>query len=147
MYTDASFMAGAGFFGRRWFIVKYPEAWHEYGITFLELYPIVVAVSLFGHCLRNKRVVFHTDNQAVVYIINKQTSRSPRLMRLVRQLVLLCLGYNLHFGAVHVPGVSNCMADSLSRLQVTSAMLKERGMNQCPEKIPAQMTPQNWKGK
>ncbi len=147
LFTDASFQAGAGYMGDRWFVVQYPEAWHRYGITFLELYPIVLAVYLFGDRFRNKRLVFHTDNEACVYIINKQTSRSPRIMRLVRQLVLCTLRRNTKFSAIHVPGIQNSKADALSRLQVTPGQLKQWGMRKNPEVIPREFKPQNWRGR
>ena len=67
-----------------------------YGITFSELYPILVALYLFGTVLRNCKVAFHSDN-AAVYIINKQSSCSPRLKKLVRQLVLQALHLNVKF--------------------------------------------------
>ncbi len=147
LFTDASFQAGAGYMGSKWFVVQYPEPWHVYGITFLELFPIVLAIHLFGDKFRNKRLVFHTDNQACVFIINKQTSKSPRIMKLVRQLVLFTLERNIKVSAVHVPGVQNSKADILSRLQVTPQLLQQWGMEKCPQQIPMQFRPRNWRGK
>ena len=146
LFTDASFMAGAGFMGRRWFVVQYPPSWHTYGIAFLELFPIVVALHIFGDYMRNRHVVFHTDNAAIVFIVNKQTSRSLQIMLLVRQMVLCALGSNTRCSAVHVPGEFNVLADQLSRLQGTPQLLKERGMRLQPEPIPTIFLPQNWKG-
>ena len=37
--------------------------------------PIVLAVELFGHMLKNKCVIIRSDNIAVVDILNKQTSK------------------------------------------------------------------------
>jgi len=59
------------------------------------------------------------DNQAVVYIINKQTSKDPSIMKLVRRFVVLILKYNILFQALHIEGVQNIAADQLSRLQIT----------------------------
>ncbi len=87
-------------------------------IAFLELYPIVAAVTCWGDLMANKKVEFWTDNKAVVAIINCQTSRCPHIMSLVRCLVLQCLSYNILFKAIHVPGVENSIADSLSRFQM-----------------------------
>jgi hypothetical protein len=84
-------------------------------ITFLELFPVVVALNIWGYYLRNKKIIFHVDNQAVVYIINKKLSRSPRVMPLVRKLVFACLEFNILLKSEHIPGYLNSLADSLSR--------------------------------
>jgi hypothetical protein len=64
-------------------------------ITFLELFPVVVAIYLWGHQLENKKLMFNIDNKAVVTILNKKSSKSPRVMNLVRKLVLITLKYNI----------------------------------------------------
>jgi hypothetical protein len=84
-------------------------------ITFLELFPVVVALNIWGYYLRNKKIIFHVDNQAVMYIINKKLSRSPRFMSLVRKLVFACLEFNILLKSEHIPGYLNSLADSLSR--------------------------------
>ena len=62
-------------------------------ITFLELFPVVVALCIWGEQLKNKKVIFNIDNQSVVHIINKKSSKSVRVMSLVRHLV--CQPYNI----------------------------------------------------
>ena len=84
----------------------------------LELYPIVVAIETWGHELQNKRLVLKTDNAALVAVLQKQTSREPLVMILVRRLVLHCLRMSLMLSAEHVPGEDNEIADALSRFQM-----------------------------
>jgi hypothetical protein len=48
-------------------------------ITFLELFPVVISVHIWGIHLKNKRIIFNVDNQAVVAIINKKSSKSAVL--------------------------------------------------------------------
>ena len=60
----------------------------------------------------------HTDNDTLVTIIIKQTSREPSVMVLMRKLIVSCLHYNIQFTARHVPGRDNTLADKLSRCQV-----------------------------
>ena len=55
---------------------------------------------------------------ALVHVINKQSCKDKLLMVFVRQMVLLCLKFNILFKAKHIPGVKNNLADTLSRLQV-----------------------------
>lgn len=65
-------------------------------------------------------MIFITDNENIVYVINKQTSKDPRLLGLLRTLVLICLKNNILFRALHIEGARNILTDSLSRLQVES---------------------------
>ena len=60
-------------------------------ITFQELLPIVLAFELWGEDLANKCISLHTDNMAVVYILNKQTSKDKHVMFLVCRFVLCCM--------------------------------------------------------
>jgi hypothetical protein len=55
------------------------------------------------------------DNQSVVHIINKKSSKSVRVMSLVRHLVLSTLHYNIMIKALHIYGISNKIDDALSR--------------------------------
>jgi hypothetical protein len=71
---------------------------HAKLITFLEMFPIVVAINIWGASLKNKKILFHNDNQAVVAILNKKTSKSERVMALVRNFVLFTLMHNICLG-------------------------------------------------
>ena len=73
---------------------------------------------LWGHLLQGKRIVLRCDNEAVVAIINKQSSKCPQIMRLLRFLVLQCLKNSVVFLARHVAGRNNDVADALSRFQM-----------------------------
>ena len=47
--TDATASKGYGaVFGKHWFGGAFPVAWHSFNITFLELFPIVLAVHIGG---------------------------------------------------------------------------------------------------
>ncbi len=125
LYTDSSAAEGNGFgayFRGKWSFGVWPADWHKAGltsdITVLEYFPILVAIHIWGDELRNKKVLFKCDNSAVVHIINTQTCKSDRVMVMVRLLTLKCLQLNLVIKAEHVPGSSNVLADSLSRLQM-----------------------------
>ena len=87
-------------------------------ITFLEYFPILVAINIFQKKLSNKKVIFHCDNAAVVEIINYQSSKCPRVMDLVRPFVLKCLELNTIVRAQHIKGINNSIADSISRFKM-----------------------------
>ncbi|XP_029454007.1 uncharacterized protein LOC115089819 [Rhinatrema bivittatum] len=122
LYTDAAGSAGFGaYLAGKWCTERWPVQWEAMGllrdITFLELFPIVAAIHMWKACFHNRRVVFWSDNMAVVQAINSLTAHSPRVIRLLRDLVLLCLRINLVFKAKYVPGEANGIADALSRCQ------------------------------
>ena len=106
-------------FTGKWFQGKWrAELGTSRSIAWLELFPIVVALVLWCHLLKGKRIVLRSDNDTVVKVLNKQSSKCPRIMKLVRFLVLQCLKYNVLFCARHIPGTNNNIADALSRFQM-----------------------------
>ncbi|KAM4652049.1 uncharacterized protein O3C94_014384 [Discoglossus pictus] len=122
LFTDAAGSQGFGaYFRGHWCAQAWPAGWHEQGwtrnLTLLELFPIVVALWLWGDMLRHHHVVFHTDNMSVVQAINSTTASSPPVVRLLRQLVLKCLQLNIMVRASHIAGVKNVVADALSRFE------------------------------
>ena len=52
-----------------------------------------------------------------MHIVNKQTSKSPEVMTLVRKLVLNTLLFNITLKAQYINTKSNAIADSISRCQ------------------------------
>ena len=83
-------MGYGGVLKDQWFWGEWPPTWRSYSITLLELYPIVLALHLWGHQLQNKRIVIHTDTQALAFILNKFSSKHKDIM-LIRHLALYCL--------------------------------------------------------
>ena len=67
---------------------------------------------------RNKKIIFHVDNLAVVHIVNAMTSKSDRVMTILRAFTLQCLRLNVVVRAKHVGGHSNKICDALSRFQL-----------------------------
>ena len=121
MYSDASGFAYATVLSQKWLQGTFPKEWKDVNIAIKELLPIVLAVQLWGSILANKRILFFTDNEAIVHIINKQSSKDSKIMNLVRSLVTASLINNINFMSKHIPGKYNIIADHLSRSQVTKA--------------------------
>ena len=119
LFTDASGSQGFGaIFKTHWFSGTWPEGLKHFQITLKELFPIVLALEIWGPLLRNQCLIFHSDNEAVVHIINKQSSKDKHIMCLVRRLILSCMSQNVLIKSVHIPGKVNVLPDLLSRLQV-----------------------------
>ena len=54
-------------------------------------------ISMFADDLANSYIAFHCDNEAIVQIINKQSSRDVQVMKLLRPMILLMLKYQIDF--------------------------------------------------
>ena len=142
LFTESSGGIGYGAIcGPEWFFGRWPSTWHTLNITVLELYPIMAAVETWGVFWANSSVCFFTDNEALVTIINKQTSREPSVMVLMRKLVLSCLRYNIQFTARHVPGRDNTLADKLSPCQVDEFLTLAPWVNLEPATVPYHVSP------
>ena len=139
IYTDAAQNFGyAALFGTHFLYSAWPSSWYgKQNITFLELIPVVLAIETWGLHMRNAYVELHTDNEALVYIINKQTSKDKLIMVFIRRLVNATLRHNIMCQAVHIPGRINNLADALSRLQVE----KFRQLHPTADKSPTEHAP------
>ena len=119
-FTDASAGIGfGGFFNGKWFQGRWPDdGYKKKSIAWLEFFPIVVAVVLWGPLLKGKKIIIRSDNKPVENILNKQSSKCSDIMKLVRFFILQCLKFNLTFCAKHIVGKNNNIADALSRFQM-----------------------------
>ena len=123
LFTDASGSIGfGGCFRKQWFYGAWPEGLldrldSKISICFQELYPIVVAAIVWGSAWARKRIVFHCDNMGVVYVLNKGSSKSADVMKLLRRLTLVAATHHFSFASQWVQGRRNEKADALSRFQ------------------------------
>ena len=144
LHTDASGSVGYGaIFGNSWFHGLWPPHWKKFSIAVLEFYPLVTAVKVWGKALKDKNVVFVTDNQAIVAVINSQTAKDKRLQFLLRSFVLDCLNLNICFSALHISSEKNAASDALSRAQFNRFFQIVPGANQQPSLIPSEFLPEN----
>ena len=144
MYSDASGWGFGATFGSQWIQGQWPSDWKNFNIAFLEFFPIYVIIAMFAEKLLNSRITFHTDNMAVVAIINQQTCKCPLIMVPLRKLVLILLLNNISLRAVHVPGCINTFCDAISRQQVTQEFLQRYGMRSMPTQVPTDLLPANF---
>ena len=120
LVSDSSKLGFGIFFQNHWVNAR----WDEVGVAtsnsmaYLELYPIVLGLLVGADQLGNSKVRFDCDNLAVVNIMNKQSSKCPKIMKLVRKLVLVCLQKNIIFRSFYIRSASNVTGDSLSRFQI-----------------------------
>ena len=144
-YIDASQSLGFGIaFGRKWAYGKWPSDWTHKSIVFLKLFPIVLGVQMWVDSLANKRILFFTDNDSTVHVINRRTSKNRELLYLLRQLVLACLRHDVLFRTRHIQRKKNILADSLSCLQVERFKTMTPDDKESPTVVPSSLLPDNW---
>ena len=144
LYTDAAGSLGYGaILDKEWFYGKWPESWVSESITLKEFFPILAAVMVWSKSLADTRIIIHTDNLALVHVINSKTSKEVKVMSLVRKFVVHCMLFNIEFKAQHVPGYENTLADKLSRLQVHTFKALAPWARDQPILLPDALQPQN----
>ena len=124
LFTDSAGGIGKGcgcyLFGK-WSILQWPVEWYHADIlkdiTFLEMIPIALSVFLWDRVFKRKKIAFHVDNLAVITVLNSKSSKSPRVMNLLRFIVYRSMMGHFHMKAFHISSANNCVADALSRGQ------------------------------
>ena len=140
LFTDSCGSCGGGaYFNGHWSFISWPSSWDasvRRDITFLELVPIVLAIWVWSAQFTSKKLLINTDNMALVHILNTKSSKSSRVMSLVRPLVLHCLKHNIQIRCVHVPSYSNAIADAISRLQLNKFRKLAPNADMYPVPVP-----------
>jgi hypothetical protein len=132
----------AAIFARKWIFMQWSAAWKNTpvlrDITYLELIPIALAIYLWGHLLKNKKVIFFCDNEAVVFFLNNKSAKSERVMTLLRFVVYWTLKLNIQLKAKHIFSSFNKIADYISRGQVEQFRKLAPSADRCPCRIPVE---------
>jgi hypothetical protein len=74
----------------------------------------IICLSM-GNLFLKKKIIINSDNKAVVEILNSKTSKSVRVIPLVRYIVYWSLLGNFHIKGQYVPGCNNVLAYCISR--------------------------------
>ena len=117
LFIDASVGRGYGTMcGAQWFFGVCSIYWQTPNITVMGLYPIMATVVMWWKAWANTTFCcFFTDNDSLVFVINKQISKESPIMVLLRRLSLTCLSYDIIFTAQHVPGIDVLPNDHVVR--------------------------------
>ena len=144
LFTDSAAGVGLGFgafFAGKWSYV--PQSWVDLGITeditVLKLFPLLVTLHIWGEDLRNKKLLFMVDNLAVVHIVNPMTSKSDKVMTVLRAFTLQCLHLNVVVKAQHLSSTVNVIADALSRFQLQKFRQLVPDAEQFPTPVPSHL--------
>ena len=111
-------------------------------IDYRELFAIVAAAKTWGSEWSRKRIVFVTDNLPITQIWDKGSTPSPDIMDLIRSLFLTAAKMGFSVSLKHIAGISNPIADALSRFQdhLFRQLLPEA--EETPTTIPPEVWPE-----
>ena len=124
--SDASGQWGCGaFWEERWFQLPWNDTQcpQKANIAVKELIPVVVATALWGRYWEGRVVLARCDNEAVVAVLNKRTSKVPEMMHLLRCLAFFEAVHSFSVKSAHIRGADNTLADDLSRDKLDSFLL------------------------
>jgi len=122
LHTDACEFGYGAVYGDRWFAGAWSHAQRAASIAktkrsmpFFELYALVAAAKAWGASWTGKKITFRCDCDPVVKAVTKGSSSKPQMMNLIRQLGETACEHRFDFRCIHIPGVTNVVADCLSR--------------------------------
>ncbi len=84
-------------------------------ITFKEPKAVRCAIESFLSELKGRRLLLHEDNQSVIGVLTRLTSRSPTMMSELRTLFLLTDEHDISIKTQYIRSAANVWADRLSR--------------------------------
>ena len=99
-----------------WCFGSWPDEMLPLHINVLEAAAIAIGLcSLKRHFKSAGRIMFMVDNQAVVYSLQKKSSKALKLHRLIRYVSLWLSSYQIPFSSCWLRTDKNALADHLSR--------------------------------
>ena len=139
LFTDASGKWGCmGIWDTKWFQWKWSEKAREWHIAPKELLPVMLPCIMWGKEWRGKKVTCHSDNMAVVEVLNNGYSKDKNMMHMLRSLFFISEHHHFLVEAVHLPGKLNEAADAISRNNLSHLLQVVPGAQQHPIPIPGQ---------
>ena len=100
-----------------------------------------MAVHTWGSHQPWRKILFHCDNHTVVNIWSRGSTHAPHTIALARLLYFYACNYNINKCVIHIPGVYNEIADSLSHFQMEKFKKQALKANTLLDDIPSMA---NW---
>ena len=143
-FTDASRnkeLGCGGISGKSWFHMRWDPLFiqnYSPSIAYLELFALTVGVTLWIHKYQNRKIAIFCDNQSVMHMVNRTTSKCKNCMFLIRHIVLLSLIHNVKIQVKYVTSKNNLLSDCLSRNKLKLfKKLAGRRVHRIPDPVPA----------
>ena len=85
------------------------------GSTLIEVAAILLAISTFHHVFAGGQVQIYSDNTGAVGAFGRSHSPSPRIGNMITSAISIATTHNFVLRVSWIPGVSNTIADPISR--------------------------------
>jgi hypothetical protein len=82
-------------------LIYFAFKWKLRDMTFLEMLPIALAICLWHKEFHKKKILFHV-NMTVVSILNSMSTKSDRVLKVLRFIVYRSLIWNFHLKAKYI---------------------------------------------
>ena len=117
-YTDSSLKGGGAFCQNDWVFTDWssdrPHIANEH-INIKELAAVLVAAERWAPCWAGHRINICTDNTVTAAAINNSTTSNNSGLQILKCLSSLSILFDFSIHATYIPGVSNVLADCISR--------------------------------
>ena len=120
---DASLQGLGAMCGQQIYAIALPKGYQNYNIVHLEMINILVALRTWAHQWQGRKVVIHCDNQAVVSVLGSGHTRDMTLAAIARNINMITAFNDIELITVHIQGKLNIIADTLSRLSISPALI------------------------
>ena len=137
LFTDASGSWGCGALAAPvWFSLAWQGLPVLQSIALKELFPVVLACSVWGCQWHGLYILCHSDNQAVVSQINSLHARDPLAAHFLRCLAFFQALFDFRLRATHISGHLNVGADNLSRNKIQQFISAHPNFSPLPTQVP-----------
>ena len=117
IFLDASLDGIGAVWGERCYAAPFPKLYRvSHHIAHMEMINIVIALRVWGKFWGTHKVRIRCDNLAVVLVTNTGKTRDSYMAACVRNIWWLCAIKDIELEVVHIEGLKNEVADTLSRV-------------------------------
>ena len=116
---DASLQGLGARWGTQVYTIPIHLGYENLSIVHLEMLNILVAIRVWGASWSGKAIRIACDNQAVVMVLNSGKTRDLTLAAIARNIFMTAAQFDIFLKTVHIMGVKNEIADSLSRWTIS----------------------------
>ena len=143
LQSDASFWGMSYVYQKYYMAAAWPKQLMNTSpsICLLEAIPLGCAFVTLGFIMSDSYILVKTDNEALVSILNKKSSKCPRIQQVIRLITTQCLKYNIKFKVEHIRSRQNIDCDLLSRSQQEQFLARHRGEHLVPLQPPESLWP------
>ena len=142
LFTDVSTTLGfSAVYGTHWFSGTWLKRFQDdgYSIQWKELFAIYATCSVRCKEWAGKKILFFTDNEAITFVWQNQSSKCKNLIKLVCKIFFVAATYDFTISLKHICGHESILADMPSCLQVENFRRHHPSTDVKPAPLPQEL--------